>query len=315
MYQDPLIDAMAQIEFVVDSGQFKNLLDKSNIKHIALFPRDRVGRLPTEKMKSYVVGRYTRHTFELKEQFGERIILGSTKRFDQRDDLKINYVDRILNAIVKRDLKFVGELMFTHADKVDGEINPTFERYVNSAGPNVFRLLDGISKNPIPVMFHWEVYNWERDWPNIKKMIGSYPNINFIWPHCGFANSEQVDLVFSTFDNVYATLSKRELVRWKDLWISHTGDELGGWNIVNPEFLEKVDGAIIDNDGIIKPQWVRLLQKYPDRFMFATDVHKFSRWKNYNKIVKIWREILGQLEKSLADKIGSKNAERIYGIG
>ena len=60
---------------------------------------------------------------------------------------------------------------------------------------------------------------------------------------------------------------------------------------------------------------MELLQKYPDRFMFATDVHKFSRWKNYNKIVKIWREILGQLEKSLADKIGSKNAERIYGIG
>lgn len=293
---------MTQIEFEWPKEQFLSDLDKSGIEYIALFPRAKTGRACWHHAKMLI------------DSCKDRVIPGSAKRNDQRNDLTEVYVSQILEGIYKEGQKFVGELMFTHADKYDGEVNPTLERYVNSSSPNVKKLFDEISKNPVPVMFHWEVYHWERDWPNISWMLKTYPNIKFIWPHCGFATVEQIDYVLSTFPNVYPTLSKRELVRYRTLWIAHTGEDIGGFNIVNPDFLEKVDGACIDLDGVIKPEWVDLITKYQDRMMFATDAHKKLRWKSYKSIVKIWRGILDQLDPAIAKKIGYTNAARIYNI-
>lgn len=302
MFTQLLFDAMAQLEFHIPESSFKTILSESGIEYVSLFPRTQFGKT-SEK-----------HAIEIKEQLGDKIILGSMKRFDQRNDLNDWFVDDTIRQIKEYDFKFIGELMFTHADKEDGEVNPTLERYVNSNSPEVFRLLDQIAKEPIPVMFHWEVYHWDRDWPNISAMLERYPMIKFIWPHCGFATSEQVETVLSKYSNVYPTLSKREMIRWKNLWISHTGDDVGGFQIVNEEWHDKVDGAIVDENGIIKQDWIDLFKKYPDRFMFATDAHKFMRWKTYDKIVKIWRDILGQLDVELAEKIGNTNAKRVYNV-
>lgn len=302
MFEHKLIDAMSQIEFELQSEKFLSMLDDSNIEYIALFPR----------AKPYVETGH--HGVNLMNECKHRVIPGSVKRFDQRDDLTDHYVKQILDCVKIDNVKFIGELMLTHADKQAGEVNDTFERYVNSSSPNVLRLLDEIAKNPIPVMFHWEVYHWDRDWPNIQIMLDRYPMLNFIWPHCGFATVEQIDLVLSKYPNVYPTLSKRELIRTKTLWISHLGDDIGGYNIVHMPFLEKVDGACIDMDGVIKPEWVELLKKYQDRFMWATDAHKRLRWKSYKKIVRIWRDILGQLDVELAMKLGYTNAAKIYNL-
>lgn len=302
MFTHKLIDAMSQIDIQWPVEKFLSDLDESNIEYIALFPRAKLRRVTWH------------HGLRLIASSGDRVIPGSLKRNDQRVDLTDSYVEQILNAINVDNVKFLGELMFTHADKHDGEVNPTFERHVNASSPNVIRLLDEIAKNPIPVMFHWEVYHWDRDWPNISSMLERYPTIKFIWPHCGFGTVDQIDYVMSRYPNVYPTLSKRELIRTKTLWISHTGDDIGGYNIVHEPFLNKVDGALIDITGTIKSEWIELLTKYQDRFMFATDAHKRLRWESYTKIVAIWRDILGQLDYDLALKLGYTNAARIYNL-
>jgi hypothetical protein len=114
---------------------------------------------------------------------------------------------------------------------------------------------------------------------------------------------------------VYATLSKRELKRWKNLWISPTNTDFGGFQIVNPEWWDKVDNnSIVDDDNKIKKEWVHLLDKFQDRFLFATDAHKSLRWKSYNAIVLCWRNILNQLDTVVAKKISYTNAVRLYNI-
>jgi predicted TIM-barrel fold metal-dependent hydrolase len=145
-------------------------------------------------------------------------------------------------------------------------------------------------------------------------MLNSFPNLKFVWPHCGFGNHSQVEHMISSHSNLYVTLSKRELKRYKKLWISYDDDDLGGFAMVNPDFTSKVDGAIVNSDGKLFPEWKQLLETYPDRFMFATDCHKQLRWKAYKKIVDRWRNILGQLELSTARYIAYENAERIYKI-
>jgi hypothetical protein len=299
MYRDRLIDAMAQIYFDIDDDTFKSYLDRAGIDFIC------ASSIPQGKITS----------LRFKENFGDRFLLGTTKRFDQRIDFTDQYVSEIMQELENPIYKFIGELHFTHADKEDGEVNQELERHVNASSPNVRKLLDHISKNPVPVYFHWEVFHWERDWPNIKDMLNSYPNLTFIWPHCGFATVDQIETVLNGRPNVYGTLSKRELKRWKNLWISADNRDFGGYQIINSDWWDKVDkNSIVDDDYKIREEWSILIDKFQDRLLFATDAHKIIRWKHYVEIVESWRKILDQLDNIVAKKISYENAARIYNL-
>ncbi|MGP1684900.1 MAG: hypothetical protein ACTS8S_21465 [Giesbergeria sp.] len=74
----------------------------------------------------------------------------------------------------------------------------------------------------------------------------------------------------------------------------------------------QLGGAIVDECGAVLPQWRALIDKYPTRFLFATDAHKDFRWAKYTDVVARWRNILGQLPHAQAEMIAWQNAERIY---
>jgi hypothetical protein len=304
-YEGKLFDAMAQIEYNIPSNKFFKMLYKNNVSKIALFSRN----------GDYKYDRSYKCAEAIKKDLDNTIVLGTSKRFNQSVHFDDQYINELVNELQNNNPQFMGELMFTHADKYDGDSHVAQERYVDSASPTVIKLLDLVSEiNPVPIMIHWEIYYWERDLESICSMIKRYPNLTFIWVHCGFAAAWQVDHMLSNHPNLVATLTKREMVRIDNLWISHTGDDLGGYQIWNPEFRKSVDGAIIDNDGIIKPEWIELLEKYQDRFMWGTDAHKSLRWQSYGRVVKIWRGILSQLDVNLVKKITYDNAMRIYNV-
>jgi hypothetical protein len=306
MYTGKLIDAMSQIEYYIPFVEINRYLELAGVDKIAIFPRN--------KMSANEQGHNSlnHHLFNLSKWTKDKIIVGSPKKFDQRVNLNDKFVDSTIKSI--NIYKFIGELMLTHADKEDGAVNETGERYVNPLSSNVIRLLDTIKKDPIPVMFHWETYHWDRDWMNISSMLSMYPEIIFIWPHCGFSSPAKIDAVLVKHPNVIPTLSKRELFRRGNLWLDRHGDHTGAWSMINQEWQSRVDSACTDDTGKILPEWVDLLNKYPDKFMFATDAHKLIRWKCYTKIAAEWRNILGQLPVELAEKIAYSNAERVYNI-
>ena len=297
-----LFDAMAQTG-QADINIFSKTLNDAGIDKMALFSRHGERRV------------FHNYAEEIKNVLGDKIILGTSKRFNQFHHFSDYYIKEILEELQNSNTKFIGELMFSHADKYDGEVHLEQERYVDSSSHTVSKLMDSISKiKPVPVMFHWEVYHWERDVMSISNMLKKYSNITFLWPHCGFASPTQIDYMLTNHPNLIAIISKREMIRNDDSWISHTGEDLGGFQICNPSFREKVDCALIDNDGIIKPEWNKLLIKHQDRFMWGTDAHKPIRWKSYEKIVNIWRDIFSQLDNNLVKKITYDNAMRVYKI-
>ena len=59
-------------------------------------------------------------------------------------------------------------------------------------------------------MTHWEVYEWERDWPRFSKIYSEHRDIIFIIPHMAFGHPNQVDEILSLHPNVYMTISKKE---------------------------------------------------------------------------------------------------------
>ncbi len=285
-YVGPMFDAMAQI----DAGMYNTViesLDGSGIYRMALFAR------------LHRKGNGESDVLSLKKRFAQRFVMGTPKLFDQRDDLTDYFVRNTLSYLQDERYQFVGEIMFAHADKIHGEQTARGERYVAPDGKNVIKLLTALEKRNVPVMTHWEVYDWNRDWPEFHALYSRFPGVTFIWPHAGFASAEQVQIVLSSHSNVMITLSKKE--KDQNALSSEEKDEMLG-------------GAIVDNCGKLLPEWRDLIEKFPDRFMFATDAHKGFRWAKYAKVVKKWRLILGQLPDHVAQTLAWRNAERVYGV-
>jgi predicted TIM-barrel fold metal-dependent hydrolase len=161
----------------------------------------------------------------------------------------------------------------------------------------VAKLIAAARERRVPVMLHWEVYDWARDWPAFDALYGRFPDVTFIWPHAGFASAEQVGAVLAAHPNVVVTLSKKETPRH---------------SLTSEEKTEQLGGPAVDDCGRLLDDWRALFLRHPDRFLFATDAHKSYRWAGYAGIVAQWRSILGQLPAPVAESIAWRNAERLY---
>ena len=285
-YPGPFFDAMAQI----DNGMYETVLtkmDASGVQRMALFAR-------LKKRKSSGES----DVIALKKQFPDRFVIGTPKWFDLKDDLPDSFVRQTISKLREGPYQFVGEVLFVHGDKSHGEQTNTGERSVSASAPNVSRLMQDLEALRSPVMTHWEVYDWNRDWPLFHQLYEKFPNLIFIWPHAGFGSAAQAEAVLSQHTNVMITLSKLEKNQR---------------SLTSEEKAEQLGGAIVDECGSILPEWRALIDKFPTRFLFATDAHKDFRWAKYTNVVNRWRQILGHLSYPQAEMIAWRNAERVYG--
>ena len=284
-YQGALFDAMAQIESRQSPGYVLETMRAAGVEKMALFAR--LHRRRSGEANVLQAGR----------QAPGSIVMGAPKAMDERDDLTSGFVRRTLEEIPARRYAFVGELMFTHGDKTHGEQTQEGERYVDPLSTGVQRLMEGLKARPVPVMTHWEVYDWQRDWPRVSELYRRYPELSFVWPHAGFAHAGQVEEVLARHPNVVVTLSKKE----------HDQRAMS-----DNEKAANLGPALVDGCGILRPDWKELLVRHQERLLFATDAHKDHRWSKYGEVVKAWRAILGQLPPEAAEKIAYRNALRIY---
>jgi len=283
-YTRRLFDGMAQI----DGGMAATVvarMDEAGVERMALFARVRKRDGEPDVL-------------ELKKRYPQRFVVGTPKRFDQRGDLGSDYVTRTLAGLREGPYTFVGEILFVHGDKIHGEQTATGERYVSAAGKEVDRLMSALVASRTPVLTHWEVYDWDRDWPLFDRLYAKFPTLPFVWPHAGFGSALQARTVLAGHPNVRITLSKLEQPQV---------------SLSDEEKASQLGGAIVDDCGTLLPEWRALLEAYPDRFLFATDAHKAARWEKYADVVKRWRLILGQLPIGLAERIAWRNAEALYG--
>jgi len=287
-YDGLLFDAMAQIDERTDFQKSIKKVKKSGVAKLALFARSRK-----------YLGQNEEEVLNLKNDYPGLIILGAPKYLLLRNDLDVDYIATTLDHINKYNYLFVGEILYTHADKSHGEQTERGERYVDPLGFGTKKLLNNLSGQGIPVMTHWEVYEWERDWPRFSKIYSEHRDINFIIPHMAFGHPYQVDEILSLHPNVYMTISKKEK------------DKRAYSDAVKAS---KLGPGFIDNNRKIREIWLPIFKNYQDRLLFASDAHKRKRWKKYRKIIRRYRKILGQLPINIAEKMAYKNAEKLYGV-
>ena len=66
--------------------------------------------------------------------------------------------------------------------------------------------------------------------------------------------------------------------------------------------------------GKLCPEWRRLIQKYPDRFVIGSDTWINQRWSSYDQLMAGYRTWLGDLPADLARKVAWANAAGLFGI-
>jgi len=286
-YDGPFFDAMSQIDETVDMEDAIDAVRKAGVGKLALFARSR---------KS--LGQNEKAVLKIAKGNSDLIVLGAPKYFMHGRDLGGDYVAATLEGVAGQGYRFVGEILYTHADKKSGKSYSSGERYTDPPLPGTHELMDRLADSKIPIMTHFEVYEPERDFPRFHKLYDEWPDQIFIIPHMAFGSAEQCGEFLGRHPNVYMTISKKTVAM--DNFQDSDKFELTG-----SPMLEGME---------LKPEWRDLMIKYQDRLLAATDCHKKARWDDYPAQVFLQRVVLGQLPREAAEKIAFRNAEEVYGV-
>ena len=126
----------------------------------------------------------------------------------------------------------------------------------------------------------------------LERLLAHNPKAAIIWAHAGSENTG-----FRTPD-----LCRRLLAAHPNLYMEVKVDP------VEPGLTPPlVNGAT----GAIRPEWLKLFQDFPDRFLVGTDQH----YPEPKAAAQRWQAevlLLNQLPAGLRDKISRENARRLY---
>jgi predicted TIM-barrel fold metal-dependent hydrolase len=131
--------------------------------------------------------------------------------------------------------------------------------------------------------------------PQFEKLLMHNRNAKIIWDHVGWDNTE----------NVTTELLDRLLGVHPNLYMSI--------RVVS----RNIPSRPLDVQGIIKSNWVMLINKYPDRFMIGSDEFILPTEGGDHDSTGSLDTALGflqQLPPDVAEKIGYRNAEKIFKI-
>lgn len=110
----------------------------------------------------------------------------------------------------------------------------------------------------------------------IDRIFKSWPEAIVLWAHAGFARPQEVAAVLVRHRNLWADLAFRS--------DQATGDE-------------------------VAPEWLKLFEEFPDRFMVGTDTFTPERWYYVADHAAYSRGWLESLPRELAEKIAFRNSE------
>ncbi len=130
----------------------------------------------------------------------------------------------------------------------------------------------------------------------MEKALTAYPKMHFVLAHLGWtAGPDLIGRLLDAHPNLYTDVSIRfdppGSLPWRN----------GG-----------ADLSILNADDTVKPAWLAVMQRHPDRFLFAMDINSFGpRYQMIGELVATARKALTPLPRPLQDDIAHGNAERL----
>lgn len=150
--------------------------------------------------------------------------------------------------------------------------------------------LHGIANADTPVIRQTARLAAERDLylhvhsdAEVVKVIFTYePEVKILWAHAGLLESPEV--------------VSRMMDKHRNLWVDISIREYE-----------------IAPQGKLDSSWQALFLRHPERITIGSDTYIPTRWGMYEKIIEFDRHWLNQLPREVAEKIGYRNALRLFG--
>ena len=126
--------------------------------------------------------------------------------------------------------------------------------------------------------------------------LTAYPKMKLILAHLGWtASAELIGRLLDTHPNLYTDVSIRFDAPGSLAWRNNG-----------------LDLSILDKDEHVPADWLAVMNRHPDRFLFATDINSFGpRYTIEEDLVKTARKAMAPLPRPLQEAFGHRNAERL----
>ena len=296
-YNGTLIDAHSQVGERITAALVSKQINKTDVDYTLLSFRLRkvettfltIKKLTKNKVK-YLIPTKLR---------------GFTRKKVNRDRA-INQIIELKKSAEQKKIEYAGfgEIIVQHAPhnhkklQYDG-INLDLD------SERISRVINIVLKDKKPVILHVELKDFPKDSQKILKQIitmgNRFPENEFLLMHMAQIEVSDAKTLFEKTKNVHLVTSHADNEAQRRIKL---GKAQQGWiNLFNSE----------DN---IKDQWLDLMNRNPERFVFALDNVWDGHWlKGYRKRVSMWRKALASLDDGVAVSIACKNANRYFQLG
>ncbi len=130
---------------------------------------------------------------------------------------------------------------------------------------------------------------------DLKAVFRAHKDASIIWAHTGMGR-----FVKPTPDHVALLREMLGSGEFSHVNFDISWDEVAKW--------------IVADDAILEA-WVKMLNEYPDRFLFGTDTVAPKSQADYLKAYDVYQKLWDRLDPDTAAKVKQKNFERIFDAG
>lgn len=218
---------------------------------------------------------------EFYKKYPERIIPAISfqhSRWKKQDKDYMAYVNKLA---AQGEYHWFGEASLR--GKIDGRLN------MPPAHPMVHQLLQASIKYKIPVTIHHNSGN-KQEIEAFIEVLMQHPEATVIWAHwCGLGTADRARELLDKLPNLYCDLA----------WLhKHQGN---------------LTTQLVDDDNRFLPEWKKLIEEKPGRFMIGIDASKPNHYKTgkYIQWVKKARKALGSLNPEVAEMVGTRNLHKL----
>lgn len=144
----------------------------------------------------------------------------------------------------------------------------------------------------LPVVLHSNITSKRERHPlyeeELTDALRQYPKVNFIWAHAG--TSQAIHRQQGHLEFLYSLVAQL-LADYPNLYIDLS------WTML--------DEYLLTEKGNPDPEWVSLVEKYPDRFILGSDV--VGKFDSQPRIMNDFETFLQALPEPIANKVASQN--------
>lgn len=208
--------------------------------------------------------------------------------FNCNDRFAADHVRQLLR-LYPRFWVGIGEIMSRHDDLTA----LTYGEAPHVNGPGFKGIYDLAAEEGLPVLVHHNITAQSVDkvlyLDELKEALAYNRNCKIIWAHIGISRRVEIQNLTKIADDLLSSN--------KNLWVDIS------WLVYEYYFLDEFPDNYFDGDTL--DDWVKLIEKYPDRFMIGTD--KVGHWATYPAEVVKYYKLLDQLKPATRDKICREN--------